>query len=304
MHRLSKLLPAFVFTCSTLLACRAETSAPKADARALNAAVPTDEASARAEASKAASEQLPNGAELLAAQVEASGGAEQIAKFESIHIQGTVKAERQALQGTMRLWWQQGGKVYLEQDVEGVGMSRFGYDGETAWLDDPITGLRKLEGAEAASYLQSSQIFLGHEWQTHFSAANTLGRQSIEIRGETHEVWEVELVSKAGPNVILGIDTETKLISSMQGTLSTSMGPLPIKVFSDRYEPVQGYKFSMHKINTIKGLLEVDETITKIDVNVALDPTMFAFPSKRELVEADPERQPPIEAPAPQPPAP
>jgi hypothetical protein len=42
----------------------------------------------------------------------------------------------------MEMWWKKGGNFYLEQSIEGIGMSRVGYDGTTIWLEDPITGLR------------------------------------------------------------------------------------------------------------------------------------------------------------------
>ena len=294
MHRLSKLLPLVSALVLGLgAACTAaDPSAPKPDAPgATDAPQPAKP--------EPPGEQLPDGAELLAAHVEASGGVERIAKFETIHAQGTVEAKSHQLRGTMQLWWHKDGGVYLEQQIEGIGTSRFGYDGKTAWLDDPITGLRKLEGSEAASYLQSSQMFLGHDWQRHFSAAKTIGKAKLELGDATREVWEVELVSKAGPNVTLGIDPDTKLIVSTQATLTTLMGDMPVKIVSDRYEAVEGYQFSMHKVNTVSGLLSLDETITKFEVNVAVDPTMFAFPSKREVVNADPTQQPPIVAPAP-----
>jgi hypothetical protein len=280
MRRLHSLLAA-VFVLS---ACTQETtSGPKADAPA--AADP-----APAEPPK---EQLPDGAELLAAHVEASGGAERIAKFETVHMQGVVEVKSHNLKGSMQLWWQKDGKVYLEQDIEGIGKSRFGYDGEIIWLDDPITGLRELDGAEATSYLQSSLLFLGHDWPRHFAAANTLGKQDFEGGW----VWEIELVSKGGPNVTLGLDPETKLIRYVKSVQPSMLGDMPIEVRSDRYEEIEGYKFSMHRTNAISKLLALDETITKFEVNVELDPAMFGFPHKRELVPTAPSEQPAVEAP-------
>ncbi len=296
MRSLSKsLLLASVLISSmfvTGLACTAETGSPKAD-------VPTtqepkqQQTSASEEAEQPAKPQLPDGAELLAAHVEASGGADKIPKFETLHLQGTVAVEEQKLHGTMELWWQKDGKVYLEQNIEGIGKSRVGYDGETVWLEDPITGLRKLDGAEATAYIQSSEMFLGHDWKRHFTAANTLGKQTVG----GNEVWEVELVSKTGPNLTVGIDADSKLIRYVKSVQPSMLGDTPVEVRSDRYEVIEGYKFSMHRINAISTLLELDETITKFEVNVPVDASMFAFPSKREVVPSDPSQQAPVQAP-------
>jgi hypothetical protein len=289
MRRLSTILPAAALTLA--FACTQETGSPKPDAPATN-----EPSSPDAEA-KPPSEPLPDGAELLAAHVEASGGKVLIPKFETVHMLGTVEVESHNLRGTLELWWQSDGRVYLEQSIEGIGKSRVGYDGETIWLEDPITGLRKLEGAEAASYIQSSLLFLGHDWPKHFSAANTVGKQTL---GDS-EVWEVDLVSKAGPNLLVGIDAETKLIRYVKSVQPSMLGDMPVEVHSDRYETIEGYKFSMHRINAVSKLLELDETITKFEVNVPVDEALFEFPSKHEVVPADPKAQPPVEAPAPKP---
>src|SRR5690606_13817111 len=83
---------------TSLAACsQSDSGTPKPDAPA------TQDPSAKAEADAPAKPELPAGAELLAAHVEASGGAEAITKFESIHVVGEVAVESQNLRGTMQL---------------------------------------------------------------------------------------------------------------------------------------------------------------------------------------------------------
>ncbi|KIG12612.1 putative signal peptide protein [Enhygromyxa salina] len=283
MQRPPKLL---ITAFAALLACTSQdTTTPKSD--------PAGGTKHEPAAPSEPAVQLPAGAELLAAHVEAAGGADIINKFETIHAVGTIDTGEQKLRGTMQMWWQKGGKFYLEQEVEGVGKSRAGYDGTNIWVDEPITGLRLLEGEEAQSYLQSSLMFPGHDWQQHFAAANTLGK----VTNDGVEVWEVELVSNGGPNIVIGLDTKTKLIRYMKTTQVTPMGPLPIEAYAEDYQVVEGYQFSMKKRSSIKALIELKEEITSFEVNVEIDPSAFLFPSEREQVPADPAAQPPIEAP-------
>lgn len=282
------------FFAVALTACTQEAGSPKADAPVTTAAEKSSPSSEQAGAEDE-KEKLPDGGELLAAHVEASGGAAAIPKFESLHVEGEIAVESHNLKGTTKLWWQKDGKFYLEQYIEGIGMSRVGHDGETIWLEDPITGLRKLEGSEAVGYLQSSAMFLGHDWQGQFSAANTLGKQKLE---DGKEVWEVELVSKGGPNLTIGLDADSKLIRYVKTMQPSLLGETPFEVRSDRYEAIEGYKFPMQKTIAISGLIELDETVTETQVNVPIDPAMFAFPSKRTVVPVDPKKQAPVEAPA------
>jgi len=274
------------------LACASACTKDKASAPANDRSAAPDTASPSARAPKP---ELPDAAELLAAHVDAAGGADKVAAFDSLHAKGTVAAPGQKLHGTMEMWWQKGGKFYLEQTIEGVGRSRVGYDGHTIWVDDPITGLRILQGKEAASYIQTSLMFLGLDWAEHFSAAKTLGKRETDA-GE--EVWEVELESKRGVDMTLGLDTETKLIRYIKTTQITPMGPMPIEAHSEDYQDLDGYRFSMKKRSSIKGLIELQETIETLEANVEVDERLFLFPATREQVAADPRDQPPVEAPA------
>ena len=289
---MKKLTKATLFVFSLALACTKEgpssgggeqVSAPEPEAK-----------------TEAAAETLPEGEELLAAHVAAAGGAKLIPSFDSIHAVGTISVPGQQLTGTSEVWWQKGGKFYLEQDVEGIGKSRAGYDGETIWLDDPISGLRVLEGQEAASYLQSSLMFPGHDWKQHFASAKTIGK----VETDAGAVWEVELSSKKGVNTTVGLDADTKLIRYMKTTQVTPMGAMPIESHSEGYETVEGYLFAMKKRSSIQALLELREEITTFEVNVELDESKFAFPTTREQIPADPSQQPPLEAPTPEPEAP
>ncbi|NVB37827.1 hypothetical protein G6O69_08275 [Pseudenhygromyxa sp. WMMC2535] len=290
--------------CLSLLAlapagCTSQDKGPKADAPSTDAA--KDEASpgAAEDAGEApAAPALPAGEALLAECVAASGGEQAIARFESVHAKGKIDTGKQKLRGESELWWRKGGEFYVEQEIEGVGKSRAGYDGEVMWTEDPITGLRRLEGEEAASYLQSAMMFPAHQWREHFSAAVTKGKKTLEDGGE---IWEVELQSADGPELTLGLDVETKLIRTMKTDQVTSMGTMPVEITVEDYGEVEGYKFAMTKRSSITGLLELEEKTTEFAANVELDPGIFAFPATRELVPADPSAQPPVEAPAPTP---
>lgn len=241
-------------------------------------------------------EDLPDGAQLLDAHTQAAGGSDKIATFETIHATGKVDTGNQMLSGTVEMWWKKGGNFYLEQFIEGIGTSRIGYDGTTIWLDDPITGLRILDGEEAHSYIQTSLMFPSHDWREHFTDAKTIGKQPIDGGGEA---WEVELVSKGGPNVVVGLDVDSKLIRYMKTAQVTPMGKMPIEAYAEDYQDIAGYKFAMKKRSSVKPLLELQEDITAFEVNVPIDESKFTFPSKREQVPADPTAQPPVVVPPP-----
>jgi hypothetical protein len=289
MQRLTKLLKQTPVSSLVLIAALALTSCTTKETGA-----PQPDLAEPSAGKVEPAEVLPDAAGLLDAHTQAAGGVDKIASFETIHATGKVDSGRQKLSGTTEMWWKKGGNFYVEQFIEGIGTSRIGYDGTTIWLDDPITGLRILEGEEAQSYIQTSLMFPSHDWRQQFTEAKTLGKKKLDGGGEA---WEVELVSKGGPNVIIGLDVDTKLISYMKTTQVTPMGSMPIEAYAEDYQDVAGYKFAMKKRSEVKPLLELQEDITAFEVNVPIDEKNFVFPSKREQVPADPTAQPPVVVP-------
>ncbi|MFV8750935.1 LolA family protein [Nannocystaceae bacterium ST9] len=237
----------------------------------------------------------PPAEELLARHVEVSGGADKIAQFQSLYVESSIDTGKQKLFGTSKLWWKPG-KFYLEEQVEGIGPSQMGYDGTTLWMRDPINGLRKLEGREAAGYIQaSSTMFPAHDWQAFYAKAETTG--SVELEGK--KIWTVVLTSKAGPDVTMGLDAETGLIRFMKTKQISPMGETPFEVTSEDYREVLGYKFSFTNRASISGLIEITTVATKFEPNAPIDESKFAYPSEHAVVPADPAAQPAIEAPPP-----
>lgn len=293
MHRLTKLLHRSSAVNLLAIAVLALSSCSAKDTGA-----PQPELAQPSVAKAEPAEVLPDAAELLDAHTKAAGGTDKIASFETIHATGKVDTGNQKLSGTTETWWKKGGNFYVEQTIEGIGTSRIGYDGTTIWLDDPITGMRILAGEEAQSYIQTSLMFPSHDWRQQFTGAKTIGKKPIDGGGEA---WEVELISKGGPNVIVGLDVGTKLIRYMKTTQITPMGKMPIEAYAEDYQDVAGYKFAMKKRSSVKPLLELQEDIIAFEVNVPIDESKFVFPSKREQVVADPAAQPPVVVPTTEP---
>ncbi len=281
---------AFVLVLASALACTTNETSGSAETPTKHGDDAGPKPSPRDEPAKPA---YPAAEALLARHVEVSGGADKIAQFSSLYVESTIDTGAQKLFGTSKLWWKPG-KFYLEEQIEGIGPSKMGYDGTTLWMSDPINGLRKVEGREAAGYIQaSSTMFPAHEWQTFYSKAETTG--SVEVEGK--KIWEVLLTSKAGPDVTIGLDADTGLIAFMKTKQLSPMGEMPFEVSSDDYREVLGYKFAYASHASISGLVDITNVTTKLEPNAPIDESLFAFPSEHARVPADPAAQPPIEAP-------
>lgn len=237
---------------------------------------------------------LPEAQVLIDAHIEAIGGKDAIAKFETLYFESAVDTGAQNIKASAKTWWK-GGHFYGEQEIPGFGVAKSGYDGNVVWVDDPINGLRKLEGKEAEQIIREGAIFLVSEWEQHFSDADTVDDREVD----GVKLYDVQLKSKLGDEVVMSFNVEDKLLSRMQFQQITPTGTIPVTAVFEDYRDVQGVKFA-HRSRLEIALGTVTQSYSKIEANGPVDETRFAFPGSAAAVPAAPPAEP-ENAQAPQP---
>src|SRR5690606_22297510 len=106
------------------------------------------------------------------------------------------------------------------------GTVRAGKAGDVVWAEDPITGLRELEGAEAEQHMWASSLQLAAEWTRYFEKASTVGERVLDEK----KVYDVELVAATGGKVTMSFDAETGLQVAQSFQQVTPLGSLPVTV--------------------------------------------------------------------------
>ncbi len=236
---------------------------------------------------KSQAPELLNAEVILNAHVQASGGTKAIAAFERVYLEGSLEVLRQNIKGTARQWWRDG-KFYGEQELLGIGTSKAGFDGKVVWASDPILGMRMLDGKERELYLRSGSLSLCHEWKQHFVRAETLGETEID----GHKLIEVRLESPMGQKVILGFDVSSNILFSTKFTQVGPTGETEVLALSEDYRAVEGVMFPHKTTLRVGGLMEIVQKVTKIEVNGTFEGVDFGQPGGREVVAADPTKQP------------
>jgi hypothetical protein len=224
-------------------------------------------------AEKEAGPQLPEATALLDKAVEAVGGKAKIDAVKSWYVEGELSVSGQNITGEMKLWWQ-GGDFYTEQTMIGIGTIRGGKQGGVIWSDDPINGLRKLQGAEAEQYSWGSSLLLAADWQRYFTSAQTVSER--ELAGK--KAYDVELTSQSGAKVTLTFDAENGLQVAQSFKGSTPLGEMPIAVQLQDYRDVEGLKLPFRQVTDAK-LAEATQQIKKMELNGPVDATKFAMPT-------------------------
>jgi hypothetical protein len=225
---------------------------------------------------------LPAAEKVLERAVEAAGGRATLDAVESFYLAGQISIPGQNIEGNIEIWWK-GGDFYTEQQMHGIGKLRAGKSGSTIWSDDPINGLRRLEGAEAEQHTWASSLLPAADWKRYFETAETVEQREVE--GAT--VLDVKLTSGSGAEVVMTFDADTGLQVQQKYEQVTPMGKMPVSVKLQDYREVDGIKIAFEQV-TDATLAKAMQTITKVELNLDVDTSTFAMPAaNHETVKKD-----------------
>jgi len=237
-------------------------------------------------------EALPEAEALLSASVAALGGAEKIEAIKSYYSESEMSASALGLHGAAKTWWR-AGDFYTETSMPGVGLMRLGGAGGEVWGEDPINGLRALRGVEAEQARWSASLCLAHDWRRYFDRAST--KAVVELDGR--RLAEIELTSRAGDQVLLRIDLETKLPVSQTFKQANPLGDMPVTVYFGDLREVEGVLISFEQ-KVDAALTELSTKITKIEAKVEVNPEIFAMPRAGERLHLPLAKEPAAGEPA------
>lgn len=254
-------------------ACDKGSADAKGEAKSADAKLEAKAGDAKAGSAAPTATGLPAATEVLDKAVAAVGGKDKVESIQSFYVEGQLAVSGQNITGEMKLWWK-GGDFYTEQTMIGIGTIKGGKQGETIWSQDPINGLRKLDGTEAEQYSWGSSLLLAADWQRYFTTAETVGERDDEGK----KVYDVKLTSKSGASVLLTFDANDGLQVAQAFKGSTPLGEMPIAVKLQDYRDVGGMKLPYEQVTDAK-LAEATQKITKIELNVPIDETKFAMPT-------------------------
>ena len=216
---------------------------------------------------------LPTADEILAKSVEALGGRAAIDAIESSYSEAKTEIKSQGMTMVSRTWIK-GVDFYIESDMPGVGMSQVWKKADEIWAKDPINGLRKLEGKEADQARWASDSLLVANWNKYFEKAETLGR----VKDGKRELYEVELSSASGDELVLSFDAQTFLPAGQSFEQETPMGTMAVRISLEDYREIQGVMVPFRSTTSVP-LMSMVQTTEKYEVNVEIDDAKLQLPN-------------------------
>jgi hypothetical protein len=207
---------------------------------------------------------------VLADAVQATGGAAWHAHT-SARVKLTIAFQGMAMGGPAEHFQTDTDKSLTVTTLPGVGPIREGTNGKVFWSQDPVNGLRTLDGAEA------DQARIEASWNADLKAHDLY--QQIELAQNSPAGLEcLVLTPKAGAPIRNCYDRQTHLQVSQDGLRATPQGNVPFRATTRDWRTVGGITMAFSS-ETQAGPITIVTTINDVVFDEPLDDKMFDPPT-------------------------
>ena len=212
---------------------------------------------------------------VLADYAQAVGGRDAWKRLRSRHVKRTLVVIGQGANGSEEHWATADGKNLSESILHGVGSVRQGFDGRVAWSQDPVFGLRKLEGAEWEHARVHSAWNAEPDLARPYAKVNSVTPPEGVDRG----LECVELHKKVGRPSVLCFDAKTHLRVVQIGVQPSPGGDIPYKIEFGDWREVNGIKMWFWEKMTA-GPSTIEGHITSVKFNEKIPASKFRMPKR------------------------
>ena len=218
---------------------------------------------------------------LIAKHIADTGGMASIRALESLRITGEAYMPAAGMTMPVTITQKRPSMMYVEVEIPAMGVSvKNGYDGQTAWSDNPMQGgLQKLSGEQARTVQEQADmdgLLVGYAEKGY----------DLEYAGEAEvkgaPAHKLKLIRPDSSHVYVYLDAASMLQvkTEAEGTNPMTGGKTTVETFMSDYRDVGGVQmpFSME---VMMGS-DVFQTITfqNVETNVAVDEATFMYPKK------------------------
>lgn len=183
--------------------------------------------------SAVAAQTLPAASELVAKYITAVGGKDAISKITSMQQKGTMEIPTMGLTAQTDMFVAQN-KMAVKQSIPGLGEIAQGYDGTTAWSNNPMQGPRVMSGKELEQTKEQADLQANLLYSAdRFSSMETIAL--ADFNGE--KTYKVRFVRKgSGRESFEYFSAASGLLVGSEMTQESEMGKMQLTTMQSDYK--------------------------------------------------------------------
>jgi hypothetical protein len=226
----------------------------------------------------AASPALRDAKLILADYNQAIGDVKAWAKHKSLRVQREVAIESMNFKSREETRMVRGGKVVSTSSMPNLGTFRRGYDGHTAWGEDPISGLRVLKGQEA------DELRIAATWNLEWRLAEVYAPvRAVPVPDDAPRGHGLECVALSKPESepsIACFDQKTHLRVWEKGVQASQGGPVPYATRFSDWRVVDSVRVWYREEVTV-GPVTMEGRIVELTFDEPTPANLFALPKRK-----------------------
>jgi hypothetical protein len=215
---------------------------------------------------------LRSASAILSDSVKATGGDAPWKAHRSIETRTQIEYAKMAISGTRTQTVTSKNKSIAVTLIPNVGEVKEGTNGHAVWSDDPVNGLRLLDGAEAVQFQIESTWNLERNMKRLFSKivvkADSDGGRALEC---------LVLTPRAGQPLTTCYDPQTHLQVLQKGIAATPQGDVPFVSRIKSWKEAGGLKLP-EIVEMVTGPIEFSARLTEINFDKTVDDKAFEVP--------------------------
>ena len=207
--------------------------------------------------------------------VKAAGGAKNLAKIQTLVIDGTLQAGGEDTTGTYSFRAKLPNRYYTEFRTGGKTIID-AYNGKSAWGQTEsgqiatLLGTQALELEAAAQYYNSRFLNLGKK------KIGAAFKGTTSLRG--HETYQIEMTYPTGVQRAVFFDQQSHLIVAEKATLAG----VAWEIYYDDYRAINGIKIP-YKLEIHRGTQIYNVSVTRAGTNETVGERVFDFPIQSQV---------------------
>ena len=211
--------------------------------------------------------------EILADAVKATGGAAAWDAHKTAHYKVETTLQGMGMGGTGERFQTRSDKSLMTMTMAGLGVVREGTNGKVAWTEDPVLGIRYLDGVEA------EQTKIASSWNADMHAGELFVKleTATEPGPDGAPLECVVATPKLGAPLRSCYDAKTHLQVSQSGVRAGPQGDMPFRATIREWRDVGGVKIPFES-NTQLGPITTVDRITSVTFDEPVDDKMFDPP--------------------------
>ncbi|HVY69683.1 MAG TPA: hypothetical protein VHH73_07115 [Verrucomicrobiae bacterium] len=209
--------------------------------------------------------ELPGVDEILAKYVTAIGGKDAVLKINSRLVKGSFEMPAMGLKGTADIYAKAPDKSLMVMTVPGFGVLQQGYNGTVGWAQDPLQGVRNLEGLELAMLKRTVDFHRDIRLKDAYPKMIVTGKAKV---GEA-DTYMIEATPPEGSPEKLYFDAQTGLLLRSDFDFEGPQGKLTIETYFENYQSADGVKLPriMRQVNPAFSIVtKIDEVKSNVSI--------------------------------------